>query len=184
MRTLKTLLSIFVVFSSLTFVSCDNEPVDSELLRSSNGSTGGGGSTGTSVVGTYKLTAFNSSVPTDLNNDGTTSSNQLNETSCFNNSMLTLNSNNTFSADSKGVDIDLTTNTLECFTDPVTIGTWSVSGSNLSLTYMDGGTSYTDVYVISGNTLTYSISGGEVVGMSGGSPVYLTSNIQVIYTKQ
>ena len=183
MKTIKNLFSIFVILTSFTFVSCENEPVD-PTLKNNNTTNTGGGNTGTTVVGTYKLTAFNTSVPTDLNNDGTSSTNQLSETTCYNNSFMTLNANNTFSADSKGVEIDLGTNALECFTDPVIIGTWSVSGSTLTTTYVDGGTTYTDTFTISGNTLTYNINGGEVVGTAGGTPVYLTSNIQIIYTKQ
>lgn len=184
MRTLKKLFSIFVAILSLILVSCDNEPVDNALLNSTNNPTTGGGSTGSSIEGTYKLTAFNTSIPTDLNNDGTSSTNQLNETACYNNSFLTLNANHTFSADSKGVDIDLGTNALECFTDPVIIGTWALSGSTLTITYTDGGTSYSDTFNVSGNTLTFSENGGEIVGTAGGTPVYLTSNIQIIYTKQ
>ncbi|MES2863608.1 MAG: lipocalin family protein [Bacteroidota bacterium] len=184
MKTIKNLLSILVIFTSLTFVSCDDEPVDPTLLNTANNPSSGGGTPSTTVVGTYKLTAFNTSVSTDLNNDGTSSTNQLSETTCFNNSFLTLNANNTFSADSKGVEIDLGTNTLDCFTDPVTIGTWAVSGSTLTTTYVDSGTTYTETYTISGNTLTYSLNGGEIVGTAGGNPVYLTSNIQIIYTKQ
>lgn len=183
MKTIKNIFSIFVILTSFTFVSCENEPVDSSLLNNTT-TTGGGNTGGTTVAGTYKLTAFNTSVPTDLNNDGTSSTNQLSETTCYNNSFMTLNTNNTFSADSKGVEIDLGTNALECFTDPVIIGTWSVSGSTLTTTYIDSGTTYTDTFTISGNTLTYNINGGEVVGTAGGNPVYLTSNIQIIYTKQ
>lgn len=58
MKTIKNLLSIFVIFTSLTFVSCENEPLDSSLLNntasdnsgggngSGGGNTGGGNSTG------------------------------------------------------------------------------------------------------------------------------------------
>ncbi len=183
MKKIKNLSYIFVLFTTFTLISCEDEPIDATLLNNST-SSGGGSSPGASVAGTYRLTAFNTSVPTDLNNDGNPSSNQLNETSCYNNSFLTLNTNNTFSADSKGVDIDLTTNVIECFSDPVIIGTWSISGSTLSLTYVDSGVTYTDTYNVSGSTLTYSVNGGEVVGTSGGSPVYLTTNIQIVYSKQ
>ena len=52
------------------------------------------------VVGTYRLTAFNTTPPTDLNGDGTSSTNQMNEVTCFNNSLIILNSNGTYTADS------------------------------------------------------------------------------------
>lgn len=187
MKNFKKAVSLFTLITSLVFLSCESEPLDQSLLET-NSSTGGGstggGSTSTSIVGAYKLTAFNTSVPTDLNNDGTASTNQLNETSCYNNSLLVLNSNNTFTADSKGVEIDFTANTLECFTDPDITGTWVLNGSILSLTYVDGGTTYTDNFTVSGSNLSFSVNDGDVVSILSGNPVYVTSNIQFVYTKQ
>ena len=61
------------------------------------------------------MTAFNSSIPTDLNGDGSASTNQMNETNCFNGSFITLNSNNTFVADSKGIDINTKSNKILIF---------------------------------------------------------------------
>lgn len=139
------------------------------------------------IVGTYLMTAFNISEPQDLNGDGTTSINQMNETSCFNNNTLIINSDNTFSSTSKGLDINIDgpVAILECYTDPTITGTWSQNGNNVTFTYVDGGQTYTDIFVLTGNTLTMTIPDGEVVGSaSGGEPVYLTADISVIYTKQ
>lgn len=140
--------------------------------------------TNPSFAGSYLLTNFNTSIPTDLNGDGVNSTNQLNETSCFDGSLLTLNSNNTFVANSKGVEINIDGTQIDCFEDPNITGTWSVSGNQLTLTYTDSGNPYTDVYTISGNTLTYSIQNGSVVGTSGGDPVTLICDIAMVYTKQ
>ena len=63
MKTIKSILTLLVLTLAFTTTSCDNEPVDPVL---SDGGSGGG----SSVVGTYYMTAFNSSVPTDLNGDG------------------------------------------------------------------------------------------------------------------
>lgn len=46
MKTIKNLLSIFVIITSLTFVSCENEPLDASLLNNSNSNNTGGGNTG------------------------------------------------------------------------------------------------------------------------------------------
>lgn len=152
--------------------------------------------TGGTVAGTYRLTAFNTSVPTDLNNDGTASVNQMNETACMNDMFLTLNANNTFISDSKGTDIDFqvdavtgeTVETITCFTDPDLSGTWTLSGNILSLTYTDPETGdvMTDNFNVVGNTLVYTINDGAVVGteVTTGAPVYLTCDISLIYTKQ
>lgn len=139
------------------------------------------------IVGSYLLTAFNTSVTTDLNGDGTNSTNQLNETTCFNDSFLTINANNTFSTDSKGIEIIFGTSGVDevaCFEDAEITGTWSLTGNQISFTYTDEGEIYTDVFTVSGNTLTYTLEDGDIVGNAGGSPVYLTSDITLIYTKQ
>jgi Family of unknown function (DUF6252)/Lipocalin-like domain len=138
----------------------------------------------TTIAGTYLLTAFNTSVPTDLNGDSVTSTNQLNETSCLNNSLLTLSSNNTFTANSKGIEIDVATNATICFVDPDTIGTWVLVGNQLTLTYIEAGITYNDVFTVSGTTLSYTIQSGEAVGTVNGSPAYLTCDITLFYTKQ
>jgi len=139
------------------------------------------------VSGTYMLTAFNTSVPTDLNSDGTASTNQLLETNCYNNMLLTLNSNNTFVANSKGIDIvsNGTTETMSCFTDPDDTGTWSLAGNTLTLTTA-GTPPVVDTYTVSGNTISATANNGEVVGYDTvtNSPVYLTCNITIVYTKQ
>ena len=132
------------------------------------------------------MTAFNSSVPTDLNGDGTASTNQMNETNCFAGNYIILNANNTFTANAKGVEISVTgsASVLACYEDPLMNGTWSLSGNQLTLTYTDSGIVYDDVFTVVGNTLKISTQQGEVVGTtSTGEPVYLTANLELVYTK-
>ena len=144
---------------------------------------------------TYKFTALNSSVQTDLNGDGTPHTNQLEETHCFDNMLIVLRSDHTFTANSKGVDIDSETNpaTLACFTDPDYTGTWSQSDNEIMLHYVDTtatpNETYDDFYEVSadGNTLSATVTamdGGQVVGTSGGVPTYLDSDLEFVYTKQ
>jgi len=177
MKTIKSILTLLVLTLAFMTTSCDNEPIDPAINIGSGGS---------GVTGTYYMTAFNSSIPTDLNGDGTASVNQMNETNCFTGSFITLNSNNTFVANGKGLDINIdgTTSTIECFDDGNFTGTWVLVGNQLSITYLDEGVEYTDVATLSGNTIVSTVEDGEVVGTtSGGEPVYLTSNLQIIYTK-
>ena len=184
-------LAFSTVALLFVFNSCNVEPIDpvlAEQLSNNNNNNGGGGSNGgnSGIAGTYLLTAFNTSVPTDLNGDGTASINQMSETTCFNNSTFILNSNNTFTATGGGIDIDLsvTPNVLTCFTDPSTNGTWTLNGNQLTTSYMEGGVSYTDIFTVVGNTLIITEQNGEVVGMANGNPVFLTSDITAIYSKQ
>ena len=136
----------------------------------------------TGVVGTYKLTAFNTNPASDLNGDGTSSVNQMNEVTCLNNSLLVLNANNTYLANSKGVELDLSGG-YTCFTDPDDIGAWSLSGNQLTFTSSDITIDPT-TFVVAGNTLTYSIPAGTVLTEEGGVVVEVTADITLIYTKQ
>ncbi|MEO0036972.1 MAG: hypothetical protein RIQ59_183 [Bacteroidota bacterium] len=188
-----TILSFVFLF---IFNSCNVEPVDPILssqlvdyntINNGGGTSGGGTVNQTTIAGTYLLTAFNTSVPTDLNNDGTASSNQLSETSCYNNMLLTLNADHSFIANSKGVDIvsNGTTETMSCFTDPDETGAWSLVGNTLTLTVL-GNPTTTETYTVSGNTISATAQNGQVVGYDAltHAPAYLTCNITIVYTKQ
>lgn len=181
MNKIKVILGIFLSLMSITFTSCENEPIDSAInLDDFNPPAN-------AIAGSYIMTAFNTSIPTDLNNNGTASTNQMDETTCFNNNMLVLNVNNTFTSTSKGLEIvtDGATQSLSCYNDPNIAGTWVLNGNVVTLTYTEGGTQYSDQFLLAGNTLTYTLNNGEIVGTSSTNvPVYLTANITIIYTKQ
>jgi hypothetical protein len=141
----------------------------------------GGNPTG--ITGVYRLTAFNTSVPTDLNGDGTSVTNQMNEVPCFNNMLLTVNANNTYVANQRGVDIDLTGNSYECYTDPDDVGTWVLNGNQITFTSSDTSVDpYT--FTVSGNTLSATIPNGTVLDSTAGTIVEVTCDITFIYTKQ
>ena len=67
MNKIKLTAALFSVFTLMIFSSCNIEPLDSDLL--------GNVINPDIVSGTYRITAFNTGIPTDLNNDGTTSTN-------------------------------------------------------------------------------------------------------------
>lgn len=137
--------------------------------------------------GLYVVSAFTIDAPQDLNGDGVASTNILNETHCFDGGFIQLNSNNTFTASSEGMEITLTDEGVEevsCSDDGNFSGTWSASGNHITMTYSDGGDEYSDTFDINNNAITYSIQDGEVVGMAGGNPVYVTTDISLVYTKQ
>ena len=180
MKNIKLVASIFLILTAFTFTSCETEPIDSAIdLDDFNPVT--------SVSGSYLMTAFNTSIPTDLNNDGIASTNQMNETTCFNNSILVLNQDSTFVISSKGLDIvtDGVNQSLSCFMDPNIVGTWTLSGNTLTIQYTEGGSQYSEQFIVAGNTLVYTLNNTEIVGTTSTNvPVYLTADISIIYTKE
>lgn len=134
------------------------------------------------VVGTYKLTAFNTVPATDLNGDGTSHTNQMDEVSCFNNSFLVINANNTYNADSSGVDLGIPSG-YECFTDPDDVGAWVLVGNQLTFTSSDITIDPT-TFTVSGNTLSYTLPAGTVLTEEAGVVIEITADLTLIYTKQ
>ena len=184
---------IQVTEGKLTNISFENTTTGGGNNGGGNNGGGNNGGGNSSVVGSYKLTAFNTSVPTDLNLDGTASTNQMDEISCLNNSFLTINANNTFTSDAEGVDIEVTVDnngveveSIVCYEDAQIAGTWVLNGNTITFTYTEEGEVYSDTFTIQGNTLKYVLEDGQVVGVeeNSGAPVYLNSDITLIYTKQ
>ncbi|MBC7524663.1 MAG: lipocalin family protein [Flavobacterium sp.] len=138
------------------------------------------------LVGNYIQTAYNTSTQTDLNNDGTTSTNQMLETNCYNDNYLILNADYTFSANSKGVDIgpSVASNVVTCYSDPSVSGTWVSSGNTVTFTYLQNGTTVVDNFTIAGNTLVINTPNSEVLSRNGNTLVQIISNVSVVYTKQ
>jgi hypothetical protein len=175
MKTIKFSISLLFITTLFSISSCNIEPLDNDLL--------GNLINPTSVAGTYTMTAFNTGIPTDLNRDGTASTNQMLETTCFNNSIIVINPDGTFRATSKGVDIS-TSSTLTCFSDPDYTGTWTLNGTVLKLTFIDTGVVVNDLYSVSSNTLLYSVPQGQIVGTTSTNvPVFLNSSYNIVYTR-
>ncbi|ESU21178.1 hypothetical protein FEDK69T_25450 [Flavobacterium enshiense DK69] len=170
-----TILATLTLFSAVLFTACgDTEPVDPAVLT---------GVTNDDVVGRYQLTAFNTDVQTDLNRDGSPSSNQMSETTCYNNMFLTLNEDKTFTADSKGVDIS-SINSLQCFTDPLITGTWAYNGNTIVLTYTENNIEHNESFSVSGIKLVAREDQGTIVGIPIDTPEFISSGVTMIYTKQ
>ncbi|ESU25338.1 hypothetical protein FLJC2902T_31460 [Flavobacterium limnosediminis JC2902] len=169
------ILATLALMSAFLLASCgDTEPVDPAVVT---------GNTNDEIIGRYRLTAFNTDVQTDLNNDGNKSTNQMSETACYNNMFLTLNEDNTFTADSKGVGISAT-DALQCSTAPIKSGTWVYTGGQLLLTYAEGAGSITDSYTVSGDQISLRDDQAIIVGVPIDTPEFLSSGITKIYTKQ
>jgi hypothetical protein len=147
-------------------------------------------SSSTSVAGTWKLTSFTTVGAVDANNDGNATTNFMNETGCYNNSTIVLNSNNTAIGTLNELELNLdlvagsTTQyeyTSICNDGIPSTGTWTQSGNNVSIT-LDG---ETEVLTKSGNTITLTIPEfTEVPTESNGVISYTYYGATLVFTKQ
>ena len=136
---------------------------------------------------TYLLTAFNTALPTDLNGDGTASVNQMTEINCFSANSITIKSDNTFTAQQNGVyiDSDATPSTIECYVDSQISGTYTIADGFITLNYVVDGVASEQQYEIDATSLRSTYSDDFIVSRDDtGTPVYITTDLTIIYTKQ
>lgn len=137
--------TIFLLFFTFLCTSCskDDDPITSDVNAE--------------VLGTYSLTALNVSPAQDINEDGTTSTNLLDEMNCITGTLI-LNADTSWNLNIVPVNVTSITGDLffiACGVDANTSkGTWTLSNGQLSL----NGGSEPNVYLLSSDTLTKQIS--------------------------
>lgn len=135
---------VFALAVVLNFISCSSDD------------NGGGGQEGIEFAGTWVLTEINVSAPIDANNDGTTSSNLLDEVDCLRDTLVL---NETFEWNSTEVVATLITQitndlfNVSCSDERTQNGNWGVSGSNLLLVG-----SVNRTFLIDGNQLIENLA--------------------------
>ncbi len=180
--TLSLLISVF---------SCDNEPLTDFDLTNPPQNNGGTNPSGeVSIVGTWKMTAWNVPEGQDINQDGITSNNLLDEMDCYNNETILFNSNNTaVSTSTSYADIELnlvvgTTNefdySITCVPEIETTDlTWTQTGNIVTTTALGASTNLT----LNGNELSFLIPEGFTV-VSDDSSTTVIQDLTIVYTKQ
>jgi hypothetical protein len=182
MNKLKLASKLFFVFSFVTLTSCSVEPVDSVL--NGNGNT----YLESRILGTYILTEYNTSDPTNLNGDLIISSNQMQEASCFNNNILKLNATHTFSFTTKGINVNQSTivQSVDCQDQLSVTGTWVLSGELLTLSYnfkgVDVVKEFMFVFTTSERTLISEITNENILSVDeNGIFQSIPSSVELVY---
>lgn len=147
---------------------------------SSNNNTG-------TIEGVYDLTEFNTGTPTDFDQNGTASTNQMNESSCYNGRKIDFNSDNTFTYDMDYILIDTSTGVAVCAENTVT-GTWTATNNTITATYQqEGGTNVTLNFVRSNNgrTLTQTTGITTYPDRNGDGVAYnRIGSVALVFSKQ
>jgi len=170
--------SLLVSASILLLVSCGTDDDDN------NNST--------QVEGTWKLTAWNSSTPLDLNEDGTASTNLLDEVNCLNDETIVFSGENmatVFSTSYLDIEITLEIGTtdsyefdVDCELEEDTFNlTYTRTVNSIILT--EDGDAEGLVGSISGNQLSFQLT-EEFEIYDENFNVVDTVDLTIVYTKQ
>ena len=174
MKKIKVLLCAAVV-SALVFTGCSNDDdAPTNDLQ---------------IAGTYRLTEVNTDEPTDFNQDGTESANQMLESNCYNDSDITFNADGTFTYDVKDILVNETAGSFAC--DDYTVsGTWVLQGGVGSMALIDAtfenpnGENVTLRFNKDGNELTqYSLISQYPDRDASGGAIYRIGSVELIFEK-
>lgn len=145
------------------------------------------GNSGT-LAGTYDLREVNVSEQNDFDMDGTSHTNLRDESDCYDNGKLTLNSDNTLTYVYKYVLVDENLGTSECGDETFT-GSWSISGQAgssqlVEAVYVDENeTERTIQLVKEGNELSYSRIAQFPDRNAQDGAVYSTGLVEYVFRK-
>ncbi len=136
-------------------------------------------------VGSYLLTGFNTTVPTDLNFDGKTSTNQILETDCYDYFILTIKSDGTFVNNNKLAIKNPASTTLSCFQGLDIYGTYTVTGKTVTLKYLSNGNEKNlNLKLNSSQILTSDATRMLIASSYQNQIISISSDVEYVFTKK
>lgn len=166
MKNVKKFLFLFGITVLLTACSDDDDS---------------GTSADSQLAGTYNLTAYNIPVAVDFDQDGEPSTNLMDESNCYLNSHIILNSDKTYTS---VYNYLLITDEANCVQETGE-GSW-LSPNSSTLTVVDSSIEpELEVdYTISGNQILHTLENAPYPDRDGeGNPIYSEGTVVLIYTK-
>ena len=141
------------------------------------------------IAGTYNLTSVITAEPTDFNDDGSSNENQMEESDCYNNSRIVLNSDNSFEYQKNTIIVNEDDGT-SGWTEGSFGGTWellSSSGSDaiIRATYENNnGNDVTINLVKEGNIITFTDAFASYPDRDdNGGAVYVIGTVEYVFVK-
>ncbi len=169
-----------LLMAGLTFTACSDD----------DDSTVDNGLNADNLLGTYDLVAVNTQTPTDFDMNGTSNTNQMLETPCYNTSRITFSGiYDDFTFNNHRLSVQEQTGAYLC-DDFTVVGTWErISGGytngTFRLTYVNGsGTTLTMDFIKEGNTLRYIDQYGPYPDRtSSGTATTTVGTMEYVFTK-
>ncbi|MCG9971584.1 DUF5004 domain-containing protein [Christiangramia crocea] len=177
----------FFSLVALLLMSCSKEEayMEDEMIKVSNATI-----TSNDLIGHWKLSRMVSDTAVNLNQDGSYSTNLMDETSCFNNMSITFNSDGTFITNNATMTFESGSNgdQFSCIADRIDTGDWKVENDNLVLTMDIDGFTYTHSKAIDMTSNTFSfdvtkIESDQYVDDPGNTQASEIRILELEYTK-
>ncbi|MBA9074217.1 hypothetical protein GGR22_002384 [Flavobacterium gossypii] len=159
----------------LVFFSCEHCDDDSNTAGIS-----------ADLVGLYEMSSWNSPSAADLDNDGDSSANMMAESPCYDNSIIVLLQNGTFTQTHNSIHIR--DGAISCADSQNMTGIWKRSGDTVTTAAMVNGTRVERAYSVTeaatGKKLNLSLSDSQYPTMSSGNASWEAGAINIEFTKR
>lgn len=149
--------SILLSFTALLFPACSGEDVNDSDAEALNQKMLTYIETA-DLVGHWDLSVLRADIAVDLNADGASNTNLLEETSCFDVMNIDFRDDMTFTSVNSRMDFAAgeTNDAFECMAPRTDVGTWDVQGDTLTLNVNISGTIFTHTKKLTMGVSTFS----------------------------
>lgn len=149
--------SILLSFTALLFLACSGEDVNDSDAEALNQKMLTYIETA-DLVGHWDLSVLRADIAVDLNADGASNTNLLEETSCFDVMNIDFRDDMTFTSVNSRMDFAAgeTNDAFECMAPRTDVGTWDVQGDTLTLNVNISGTIFTHTKKLTMGVSTFS----------------------------
>lgn len=165
---------LMLAVAGLSLASCSNDDDNNNI------------NTNADLVGTYKMTSWNSPESLDFNGDGTANTNMMNESMCYNDSEMVVENDGTYTMTYNYVNV-ANDGTVSCQTES-TQGTWIRNGNSFTTTNVSGGQNMEANYSFQGGnstTLTRNMTNWNYPVMGDdGNASWGNGNVNFVMTRQ
>ena len=159
------------------------------LTSCSNDDDNGDVNNDVEIAGTYNLTEVNTAESTDFNDDGSSNENQMEESDCYNDSRIILNSDSTFEYQKNSIVVNEDDGTSGC-TEGGFGGTWEIlssAGTDAVIRAVyenDNGDNVTINLVKTGNTIMYTDAFASYPDRDeDGGAIYVIGDVEYVFVK-
>lgn len=153
MKTLNNFKVIILFISTVLFFNCsDEDNVNTQTLSSSD------------IVGNWSLVEINSTPAVDLEENGNTDPNVMNQTDCFDGMSLDFDNNGNVSVVTSAINYDSTNSPSFSCSLQTNSGSYSIDQNNLTVTAQISGNQETETLNvdIQNNTLSFIVTESDI----------------------
>ena len=167
---------LFVILISIATTSCSDDDTQNVILNE------------TDILGTWTINEINSTPAVDLESNGNSDTNVMNQTNCFDGMSLDFDTNGNLTVVSSEITFDANTDPSFMCSLRTDTGSYIISGNDLTVTIPISGNQETETILVNiqNNTLSFSLTESQVAqffNVPSGESFSAINELEFVYIK-